>query len=838
MSVSRDFDFCSKTFDPRFALSGASPQFAQDRAFETKHLKLELEVNLDKETLTGTCTVDTHKLHNFDKFQFNAVDMKIKGVKVDGKKAEFKYENDLLLVDNKNANKDEQVVCIEYEVSKPKLGLFFIKPDKDYPKKPMQAWTHSEAQEARYWYPCHDEPETKCTNEITLTVPSGFIGVANGKLEKVEEKDGKKTFYWKMNYPNSTYLNSFAVGKFAEHKEKWGNVDVQFFAEKDKIEDAKRAFSKTSKCLTVFSDKIGVKYPYEKYAQVAVADFIYGGMEHTTCTTQTDSALQDVISRNETPDWPDELMAHELAHQWFGDLLTCRDWSHAWLNESFATYFSAVFTEEDKGKDEFLYQLFQDAQAYFDEDANEHRRAIVTATYKEPSDLFDRHLYQKGCCVLHYLRKTVGDELWWKTINNYVMSNAHKNVETVDLINAFRSTTGYNVNKFFKQWIFSAGHPEFKVNYWWDEKTKKAHVRVIQKQKPDGETPLFELLLTLGFVVKGKNVEQKIKIEKNDHTFEYKFDAKPDLVMFDPNFDLLLKKVDFSKDNSMWQYQLENCENPLARIQAAYNLAKVSTLDNVKVLKSALLKDKHWGVQCEIASALESMETDHALNALIECLEKVKDNRVKSAILSAIGEFHTSTAFDVARKYVDVKDSYVVPMAALAAIGKSQNEKALEVVKKNLDRESFMDEVQAGAIRALTALGTKEAIELLAERTKRGHSERARLSAIRQLPKTSTNKDKVLTTLLDLTKDPYILVQLAAVNSLGDLGDPRAKDRLKEIMEGKHLDSRVKRHAELSIKKIDAGIDAPGVDIEKMKKELEDLRKQKEKKEDKPPIDA
>ncbi len=268
-------------------------------------------------------------------------------------------------------------------------------------------------------------------------------------------------------------------------------MPVLYYCPPGREEDTKRAFGKTPQMIEFFSKKLGVPYAYAKYSQVAAIDFIYGGMENTSCTTQTALTLHD--ERAHLDFSSDPLVAHELAHQWFGDLVTCKDWSHAWLNESFATYFEALFKEHDMGYDEFMYELRANADAYFDEDKDRYRRPLSTKVYKNTNDLFDRHLYEKGSCILHMIRKQLGEDAWWRSMNHYLTRHRAQGVETVDLIDAIQDATGKNMRPFFDQWVFKGGHPEFKVRSWWDAKEKKVYVRVLQTQSVNEETPLYTL---------------------------------------------------------------------------------------------------------------------------------------------------------------------------------------------------------------------------------------------------------------------------------------------------------------------------------------------------------
>jgi len=341
--------------DSRFVLKGTSPFYAPDRTFDTEHIKLELTLDISKESIEGVCETTLRAITGkAQEMTFDAADFRINKVRWNGRPAKFDYKNNKLRVQATGPVKEgaKVVVSVAYKVVKPKLGVYFVKPSRAYPDKPTQVWTQGEDEYSRYWFPCHDAPHERTTTEVIVTVPKGFTAVSNGELVRTVQRNKGTTFHWAQKIPHATYLVTLTVGRFSVIEDKWKKTPVLYYCEKGREEETNRAFSKTPKMLEFFSSHIRTPYPYAKYAQIAVADFIYGGMENTSATTQTDSALLD--ERAAIDYTSDELVAHELAHQWFGDYLTCKDWSHAWLNESFATYFDALFKRHDKGQNEYL----------------------------------------------------------------------------------------------------------------------------------------------------------------------------------------------------------------------------------------------------------------------------------------------------------------------------------------------------------------------------------------------------------------------------------------------------------------------------------------------------
>ena len=446
-----------------FALPGARDQYGPDKLVDVLHIDLHLEPDLDALTLDGVCTTTVRAYDDpVHRLSLNAVDLAVSAVERDGAALAFERRDDALIVtfEPPIAPREELSFRIAYRASKPRHGLFFIEPTPEYPQKMRHAWTQSQDENARYWFPCLDYPHAKQTTQTTVVVRKGEFALANGAL--IERTDDGETtrFVYRQDVPHSTYLMTFVAGPFVEARQSDAGsrkVPVFYYVLPGRESDGERAFGNTPRMIDAFEERIGTPYPYARYSQIAVTDFIFGGMENTSATTQTDRTLHD--ERAHIDFSSDPLVSHELAHQWFGDLLTCRDWSHAWLNEGFATYFECVWREADLGFDEYLYDVFGCVTRYLEEDGDRYRRPIVCNRYRDPIELFDRHLYEKGGATLHMLRGELGDERFWRSIRHYVAQNAQRNVETIDLIRAIEEATGRNMRGFFDQWVFRGGHP-------------------------------------------------------------------------------------------------------------------------------------------------------------------------------------------------------------------------------------------------------------------------------------------------------------------------------------------------------------------------------------------
>jgi len=805
--VESNFEFMScrgrqATWDSRFALKGSLPHYAPDRAFDTEHIRLEISVDLRRERFRGHCRTRLRAITDgVREMTFDAVNFKITGVRWNGKKSPYRYNDGKITVETKSPVKEGNRVEVDifYEVVKPKLGLYFIRPSRAYPKNPTQVWTQGEDEYSRYWFPCFDAPHDRTTTEVVATVPFGFTAVSNGRLLRSSHNPRRKTstFHWRQDIPHATYLVTLTVGRFSVIRDSWKGKPVLYYCEKGREGDARRAFSKTPLMLEFFSKNIGTSYPYAKYAQIAAADFIYGGMENTSATTQTDGALLD--KRASLDYSSDELVAHELAHQWFGDYLTCKDWSHAWLNESFATYFDALFKRHDKGRDEFLLALRVNADAYLSEDKDHYRRSIVTKVFKRPTDLFDRHLYEKGSLVLHMLHQFLGEKLFWKGISTYVRKNRGKAVETLDLINALEEATGRNLRRFFDQWVFGAGHPEFRVRSWWDARKKEICLRVTQIHAVNNETGLFTVDTEFLFRTGKGEKREKVRIDKKSHLFRFRLDSEPALVLFDPDH-ALLKKLDFPKPEFQWLLQLEKDQNPLGRIDAAQALGKLGSSKAVEALRHALLSDKFWAVRAEAARALGSLASEEGSEILLHSLDILEHPKVRRAVYAALKSFRGRRMYGEIEKRFRKEASYFAEAEGLRALGALNPHKAPEVLRAALKTDSWNDVLRSAALEGFAATKGRQWIPLLLAHTRPGHSQKLRMAAIRCLA-AFEGAPEIQPRLIELANDPYLLVQIAAVRVLHQTGDERAVPALKKLMAGDR-DGRLKRLAEEAVEKI------------------------------------
>ncbi|HLJ84487.1 MAG TPA: M1 family aminopeptidase [Candidatus Eremiobacteraceae bacterium] len=808
-----------------FALPGAKQRYAPDRPARVDHIALTLSFDFDEKILFGKCaTTFTAVGKQLSSIEFDAAQLTIRRVRGPrGAALPFSMQGAKLRVQlPKLAAGRSTSVIVEYEARQPRQGIYFIGPDEGYPAKPVHVWTQGQDQDAHYWFPCIDYPNAKATTEVTATVPKAFFVLSNGRLiGTTENKSAKtKTYHWKMETPHVTYLVSCVAGKFSGRTSTVKGTPVSYYVHPGREADGERSFGKTPAMVKFFSDRLRFPYPYAQYSQIAVSDFIFGGMENTTATTQTDTTLHDARAHLDFSS--DGLVAHELAHQWFGDLLTCKDWSHAWLNEGFATYFEALFKEFDLGKDEFDYYRLEMQARYLHEDSQHYRRSIVTSIFGEPVEIFDRHLYEKGACVLHMVRAELGDDLFWQSLHAYVTTNQRRNVETVDLGRAIEETTGRNFAPFFDQWVFKAGHPEFRVRYTWDAEGGQARVDVAQAQTVDDATPLFRVPIAVEFGFgRGKSERRQIVCDASQQTFAFALASEPQTFCFDPDADII-KTIELEVPTEMLVRQLERDSRIATRIQAIRALAKEASPDAVAAIAHALQRDPFWGVQADAARALGRIRGAEPFRALLRA-RSVKHPKARRAVAEALGEFHTDAAFEALEPLLKKDASYFVEAQAAHSIGKTKAKRAYATLTSALaKKESWQEAIRGGIFAGLADLGDERAVPTILAWTAYGRPAAARRTAVTALGKLGEGRKDVRDTLLDLLDDRNYHVRIASIDALQTMHESAAIEPLERLA-AQDVDGRLKRRCMEAAASIREHLSKPA-EVQRMRDELSSVR--------------
>jgi aminopeptidase N len=770
-----------------FALPTSTRHFERDRPFQVEHLNLDITLDVPARAVRGKATLDVRRVDPAaTELALDALGFDVREFTLDGKKAAYRYDGRVLRVDVA-PGRDTARVAVTYRAT-PRKGLYFLEPDEHVPTRPRQVWSQCQEEDARHWFPCHDSPHVKMTIEITAHVPAGWYALSNGALvSSSRPKDGDAVFHWKMSEPLPSYLVTLAAGEFAEIVDsvKVGDreVPVTYLVPRGREEDARRTFAGTPAMVKHFGEITGVPYPWNKYAQIVVADFIFGGMENTTATTMYEHILLDERAALDISS--DDLIAHELAHQWFGDYVTCRAWYEGWLNEGFATFFEHVWREKKLGRDEYELGLKVDLDAYLGEAHGRYRRAIVTQDYDSPLDLFDRHLYEKGGLVLHALRVELGDALFWKGIRGYLATHARGVVETRDLQRAMEDVSGRSLGRFFEQGVYKPGHPEMDVDVSWD----KGVLTVATKQTQattDGVPACFELTLDLDV----GSERHTVRVTEKQQSFAIPAAERPPFVVVDP-LARILGEVRVRQPADMQREQLVKAPTGRGRWLAAQGLAKNDDTLSIDALARALVDDKQfWGTRVECAAALGRIRARECFQAL-QGAAGTAHPKVRRAVVEALGAFRTPEALEAIKPHALRDDSYLVEGEAARALGRTRQVAAFETLVDLLERPSWFDVVRAGAIDGLAALRDERAIPHLSARTRYGHPTRARRAAIMALPKLASDR-KTRESLEALLDDPDPVLRIDVVRALGEIGDGKARPALRDRLEI-DLDARVRR---------------------------------------------
>lgn len=659
------------------------------RVNDLVHTKLEVSFDYDKSWLYGKATITLHPhFYPVDSLTLDAKGMEIRNISLlKGKaKTPLKYTYDSsqlhISLDKTYKNNENYTVYIDY-ISKPNelkaqgsaaitdaKGLYFINPKGEEEGKPTQIWTQGETEANSAWFPTIDKPNQKTTEEIYMTVPAKYVTLSNGKLiSQKTNSDGTRTDYWKMDLPHSPYLFFMGVGDFAIVKDKYKNIPVNYYVEKEYEPVAKKIFGETPTMIGYFEKVTGIPYPWPKYDQMVGRDYVSGAMENTTATLHQESAYQNARQLTDGNSW-EETIAHELFHQWFGDLVTAESWSNITLNESFANYSETLWNEFRYGKDAGDEKIEKDRQAYMLNPADA-QKDLVRFTYDNKEDVFDQVSYPKGGAILHMLRNYVGDSAFFKSLNLYLTTNKFKNAEAHQLRLAFEEVTGEDLNWFFNQWYFGSGHPELTINYdYLDGKT-----RVITEQSGK----VFKLPVAVDVYRDGGNRERyHIWIEKEKDTFYFPAKTKPLLVNVDADKILLVDKTD-NKSAEEYAYQFKHAPNYLDRKEALEYFAK----NNKSELINGLT-DKYWGLRLYTLNAIDKNKTYNipsVINSVAQIAEKGQNNKVIAKALDILVKSGDKKYEPLFKKYVS-DSSYSIAGNALEGLIKIDPSNSYELAKK------------------------------------------------------------------------------------------------------------------------------------------------------------
>jgi aminopeptidase N len=673
------------------------PPYNPSHTFEHDllHTKIEISFDWPKKRANGKATLTLRPW-------FYAT-----GVQYEGKPEQLKYSYDnakLRIQLGKTYTRNEEFKVVVTYTAKPDeraefggsaaitsdKGLYFINADGKDKDKPMQIWTQGETESNSFWFPTVDKPNERCTQEMYITVENKFKTLSNGLLlSSKKNADGTRTDYWKMDKPHAPYLFMMAIGEYAVVKDKWRGMDVDYYVEPKYEPFARDIFPYTVEMLDFFSNKLGYPYPWPKLAQVVVRDYVSGAMENTTGIIYGEYVQKNRRELMDDHLTNEKVVAHEMFHHWFGDLVTTESWANLTLNEGFANYSEYLWLEHKYGREEADLHEMNERQGYiFSAAGGGH--PLVHFGYDDKENMFDAHSYNKGGAILHMLRNQIGDDAFFSALQRYLKKNEYTDVEAHELRLAFEDVTGQDLNWFFNQWFFAAGHPNLEINYDWDETAKKASVTITQVQEGADVPPIFDLPLAVDiYAADGTRRRENIRLTKRSQTFLFDAPARPAAVDTDADRALLAVKRD-NHSPEEWAFLYRNAKQFLTRWEALEAL-EAEEMPLARQIFQEALSDKFHALR-EKAVVYEKADLAAMLPALEKIAEKDSEPSTRAAALRRLGETGDAKYVPLLQKSLGAEQPYSVVSAALSALAEidpqiaSQASKALQ----NDDNEALI----------------------------------------------------------------------------------------------------------------------------------------------------
>lgn len=718
-----------------FGQSGENPLAALPinyRATATRindlvHTKLDARFDYDKSWMYGKVWI-TLRPHFYptDSLTLDAKGMDIKTVAlVKGKSNQplrYDYDGNSLRIklDRTYKSAEQYLVYIDYTAKPNELkvkgsdaitdakGLYFINPKGEEKNKPTQIWTQGETEATSVWCPTIDKPQQKCTDEIYMTVPAKYVTLSNGKLvSQKKNADGTRTDYWKMDLPHSPYLFFMGVGDYEVVKDSYKGKEVSYYVEKEYGPVARRIFGNTPEMMAFYSRITGIDYPWAKYSQIVGRDYVSGAMENTTATLHQESAQQDARELVDENRWED-VIAHELFHHWFGDLVTAESWSNLTVNESFADYSETLWNEYKYGKDAGAATNFSGMQGYLNNPDNAEKH-LVRFYYNDKEDMFDGVSYQKGGRILNMMRNYLGDSAFFKGLNNYLNTNKFKSGEAHQLRLAMEEVSGRDMNWFFNQWYFGAGHPKLNISYVYDDANHNAKVIIEQTQD---SSLLFELPMAIDVYENGQKTRHMVTMMNRTDTFSFAYQKHPDLINVDADKVLLCEKKDNKNLNEfIYQYKAPG-SNYVDRREAIEFCAKRQSDPAALALLLTALNDPYHGLRNLTLGKLDlknSTVKSAAEKKIAEMASKDPKRPVRAKAIGLLATYENKAYLPVFQ--TGVKDSsYSVAGAALQALAEMDNDAAVAATRELLKQPAKGDLI--GAIAGVAASnGIEEAVD-------------------------------------------------------------------------------------------------------------------------------
>ena len=676
-------------------------QSERSRSYDALHYRVAIRLDLDRKSFDGEATISLTSLSNgLATVVLDAEEFTVTKVVSDwGEPLAFTQTDKQLTVTMTRplAFGETRSFTCTYHGLDPKVGLRFVAASA---RTPQLVFSDSWPDHVHHWFPCFDYPNDKVTSEIIATVKSPLKVAANGRLVAVstDPAAGTSTYHWLQDRPHSTYLIFLAAAPYVVVKDAYKTLPVNYWLYPQDESKANATYGKTPRMIEFFNRRFGYDYPWQKYDQVSVPSG--GGAESTSATAMTDRIMVD--DKHEADFTAIGIVSHELAHQWWGDLITLRSWAHTWLNESFATYSDYLYYRDDRGDDEGAVNLQGKLAAYLREAKTRYVRPIVSDRYEQPGDMFDSHTYPKGALVLHMLRSQLGDERFFQVLSHFLHRYAFDAADTNDFIRSVKTVTGENLDWFFDQWLYKPGHPVFEVKSDWDATRKVVTLSVSQVQDFSRGIPVFKVPVTIALVTAKGKTAKTVWIREKEERFEFPSSEKPLMVRFDEG-NVLLDEVHFVRDQDALAYQLVH-DDVVGRMEAAGELARAKdSKAAVTPLAASAAGDVFWGVRRSAVEALGTI-TDDRVPAILKRAATDPHASVRAAALTALGNRKDRGLVEFFKDRLARDESELPRVEAVRALAKAGDASVVPILQKLAGEPSFRGLVSGAATEAVKTL--------------------------------------------------------------------------------------------------------------------------------------
>lgn len=759
--------------------------FPRDRLVDYGHMKLELrfdDLNDRSFSAVETLTfipigVPVHAI------TLDAVGLQIDSVTLNGSAVTHFRDDETISLSFDPPLKPgkEYTLRFEYVCDHPYDGMFFTPYSPDAPNYSAEVHTQGQAETNRHWFIAHDFPNERMTTELIVDVPEEFQVSSNGKLVSNNVKSGRRVCHWLQDKPHVSYLVSLVIGKF-DVVELKHRVPMKVWVPIGQGKNVERTYGRTGEMIDLFEARTGVKYPWDRYDQLTVKNFGSGGMENTSATSMYPTAILDETALLDTD--LESLIAHELGHQWTGDMITCKSWEHIWLNEGWATYFSVLWFEQRDGEDGYYDNMRRQMRVAF-RDRTSDPVGMVSPIYDGPWETFRRRAnpYPKGASILHMLRMMLGEDVFWEGVRKYMNDHAFGVVETNDFRYAMEAVSGLGLEWFFEQWCYRPGAPALDVTVDFDTRNRELMVDIKQTQQIDERTPAFRFDLPVHVRTAKGNATHTINVTEKATSWRVKLDSPPTMVVIDPHLHVL-KTIEEHKPMEFWFAQVADGSTITSR-HDAINAIGATESARARDLLVSMIEDENlrYTLRSTAVRQLRGFGSDVAKAEVLRLLnDGVDEARVRVNLIAALDEYPKDKVVDLLVKHATSDPSYACRVAAINGLSSLEAKEQADLIVTLVDVESQHDQIRSAALGALAEFDDARGLDLSMKYAAYGNVDRSRPRAISAIGKLAKHdEERAVDYLLAMLNDPEGRPRSATMSALAEIGDERALEPLQTI---------------------------------------------------------